>query len=124
MNPVYLDYNATAPVKPAVVAAMAEVLSRVGNPSSAHAFGRLARRVVEGAREQVAALVGAAPAQVIFTASGTEANMSRMMPKAPVYVAGFDRGVRPIGDWSMSTILSMRSRPSTTSCRPGRERAP
>jgi len=74
LNPVYLDYNATAPIKPAVVAAMAEVLGRVGNPSSVHAFGRLARRVVEGAREQVAALVGATPAQVIFTASGTEAN--------------------------------------------------
>ncbi|MBV8166628.1 MAG: cysteine desulfurase [Alphaproteobacteria bacterium] len=73
-HPVYLDYNATAPIKPAVVAAMAEVLGRVGNPSSVHAFGRAARRAVEGAREQVATLVGAAPAQVIFTASGTEAN--------------------------------------------------
>jgi cysteine desulfurase len=73
-SPVYLDYNATAPIKPAVVAAMAEALGRVGNPSSVHGFGRQARRAVELARERVAALVGAAPAQVIFTASGTEAN--------------------------------------------------
>jgi len=73
-SPVYLDYNASAPVKPAVVAAMTALLGRVGNPSSVHSFGRQARRAVEQAREQVAALVGAKPAQVIFTASGTEAN--------------------------------------------------
>jgi cysteine desulfurase len=73
-HPVYLDYNASAPIKPAVVAAMTELLGRVGNPSSVHGFGRQARRAVEQARERVAALAGAAPAQVIFTASGTEAN--------------------------------------------------
>jgi cysteine desulfurase len=73
-SPVYLDYNASAPVKPAVVAAMTELLGRVGNASSVHGFGRQARRAVEQAREQVASLVGAKPAQVIFTASGTEAN--------------------------------------------------
>src|SRR5579863_10080072 len=73
-HPVYLDYNATTPIKPAVVAAMAELLGRVGNPSSVHAFGREARRAVETAREQVAMLADAKPAQVIFTASGTEAN--------------------------------------------------
>jgi cysteine desulfurase len=73
-HPVYLDYNAATPIKPAVVAAMTELLGRVGNPSSVHGFGRQARRAVETAREQVAALAGATPAQVIFTASGTEAN--------------------------------------------------
>jgi cysteine desulfurase len=73
-SPVYLDYNATAPIKPAVVAAMTGLLGQVGNPSSVHGFGRRARRAVERAREQVATLVGATPAQVIFTASGTEAN--------------------------------------------------
>ncbi len=70
----YLDYNATAPLKPAVIAAVSAALAETGNPSSVHRFGRLARRAVEAAREQVAALVGAAPAQVIFTGSGTEAN--------------------------------------------------
>lgn len=71
---VYLDYNAEAPLKPAVAEAMAAAAGRVGNPSSVHRFGRLARRAVEDARARVAALAGAAPAEVIFTASGTEAN--------------------------------------------------
>ena len=70
----YLDYNAGAPLKPAVAAAMAEMRASPGNPSSVHRFGRLARRAVEDARAQVAALVGAAPADVVFTGGGTEAN--------------------------------------------------
>jgi len=75
LAPVYLDHNATTPLKPAVVAAVAAALGCVGNPSSVHRFGRCARRQVEEAREAVAALVGAPPpAQVVFTASATEAN--------------------------------------------------
>ena len=70
----YLDYNAGAPKKPAVADAMAEALGRAGNPSSVHRFGRLARRAVEDARARVAAAVGATPAEVVFTGSGTEAN--------------------------------------------------
>ena len=62
------------PVRPAVAAAMAEALAAVGNPSSVHGFGRAARARLETAREQVAALVGARPAQVVFTSGGTEAN--------------------------------------------------
>jgi cysteine desulfurase len=73
-RPTYLDYNATAPVRPEVAAAVAETLSTVGNPSSVHGFGRAARARLETAREQVAALVGARPAQVVFTSGGTEAN--------------------------------------------------
>lgn len=72
--PVYLDYNATAPLKPAVIAAIASALAETGNASSVHRAGRLARRRVETAREQVAALVNASPASVVFTGSGTEAN--------------------------------------------------
>lgn len=71
---VYLDYNATAPVKPAVAQAIAEVSSEAGNPSSVHGFGRRARKAVEDARQRVAALVGAEPERVIFTSGGTEAN--------------------------------------------------
>ncbi len=71
---VYLDYNATAPLRPEARTAMAAALDVCGNPSSVHAPGRAARRLVEDAREQVAALVGAAPSQVIFTSGGTEAN--------------------------------------------------
>ncbi len=72
--PVYLDYNATAPLKPAVIDAVTAALAEVGNPSSVHRFGRLARRTVETARAEIAALVGAAPAQVVLTSGGTEAN--------------------------------------------------
>lgn len=72
---VYLDYNATAPARPAVIDAMTETL-RLGaiNPSSVHAPGREARRRVEVARAQVAALVGVDADQVIFTGGGSEAN--------------------------------------------------
>ena len=73
-QPVYLDYNATAPLRPEALDAMTAALSTVGNASSLHGFGRQARRTVEDARERVAALVGARPAQVVFTAGGTEAN--------------------------------------------------
>ena len=70
----YLDYNATAPVRPEVADAMADALNAVGNPSSVHQAGRTARGRVERAREQVAGLVGAAPKTVVFTSGGTEAN--------------------------------------------------
>jgi cysteine desulfurase len=73
-GPIYLDYNAGAPVKPAVAAALSAALAETGNASSVHRFGRLARRRIEAAREGVAALVGASPSQVIFTSGGTEAN--------------------------------------------------
>jgi len=73
-RPAYLDYNATAPIRPAVIAAMAEAMATVGNPSSVHGFGRAARAQLESAREQVAELVGARADQVVFTSGGTEAN--------------------------------------------------
>ncbi len=73
-DPVYLDYNATAPLRPAAREALLAALSEVGNASSVHGFGRRARRRVEDAREQVAALAGARPEQVVFTGGGTEAN--------------------------------------------------
>ncbi|SMH58277.1 cysteine desulfurase family protein [Azospirillum agricola] len=71
---LYLDHNATTPLKPAVKAAMVQAMDLVGNPSSVHAFGRSARRAVDEARAAVAALAGVRPAQVLFTGSGTEAN--------------------------------------------------
>jgi cysteine desulfurase len=76
----YFDWNATTPLRPAAREAMAEALALAGNPSSVHAEGRAARRVVEQAREQVAALVGARPSDVFFTSSGTEANMLALTP--------------------------------------------
>jgi len=71
---IYLDHNATAPVKPAVAEAVSAALGVCGNPSSAHGAGRTARRLVEDGREAVAALVGAKAERVVFTAGGTEAN--------------------------------------------------
>ena len=73
-GPIYLDYNATAPIKPAVVEAVAEAMMLAGNPSSVHGFGRDVRRRIEDAREQIAALVDCTPAELVFTAGGTEAN--------------------------------------------------
>lgn len=70
----YLDWAASAPVHPAARAAALEAIETLGNPSSAHAEGRRARNLVEEAREKVASLVGCSPREVIFTASGTEAN--------------------------------------------------
>ncbi|OYQ34857.1 cysteine desulfurase [Niveispirillum lacus] len=72
--PLYLDWNATTPLRPAAREAMIDALALIGNPSSIHGFGRKARRRVEDARDQVAALAGVAPAQVTFTGGGTEAN--------------------------------------------------
>src|SRR5208282_5670971 len=77
---VYLDWNATAPLRGEAQRALQDAAGLVGNPSSVHAEGRAARRLVEHAREEVAALVGAQPADVIFTSSGTEANMLALSP--------------------------------------------
>jgi len=72
---IYLDHNATTPVRPEVADAMAEVLRALpGNPSSTHAPGRAARAAVENARAEVARLVGADAEEIVFTSGGTEAN--------------------------------------------------
>ena len=71
---VYLDHNASAPLRPEAKAAMLEALAVTGNASSVHREGRAARERVEAAREQVAALVGAKAAEVVFTSGATEAN--------------------------------------------------
>jgi cysteine desulfurase len=74
MPRTYLDHAATTPMVPEAVRAMTDQLTRVGNPSSLHGSGRAARRVVEDARETIAACVGAQPYEVIFTSGGTEAD--------------------------------------------------
>ena len=74
-QPAYLDYNATTPIDPMVLAAMLPWLeSRFGNASSRHEYGRAARRAVDEARQQVAAAVNAHPTEVVFTSGGSEAN--------------------------------------------------
>jgi cysteine desulfurase len=94
---IYLDHNATTPMDPRVVDAMVPVLREgFGNPSSLHWFGQQARAALDEARGQVAALVGAQPAEVVFTGSGTEADnmalrgvaaMAREPRRAIVYSA-------------------------------------
>jgi cysteine desulfurase len=75
MNPIYLDYNATTPLDPAVVEAMLPYLRQhFGNPSSSHAFGKTAQEAVEKARKQVSELIGAQPNEILFTSGGTEAS--------------------------------------------------
>ena len=70
---VYLDHNATSPLRAEVALVMARALELPGNPSSVHAEGREARAAIEAARDQVAALVGARAKNVTFTSGGTEA---------------------------------------------------
>lgn len=71
---IYLDHNATTPIKPAVLDLMHQILSEPGNASSVHSYGRAARSHVEKAREQVAKLVNVSPSQVIFTSGATESD--------------------------------------------------
>lgn len=72
--PAYLDHAASTPVLPQVIGTVAAEMARRGNPSSLHASGRAARRRVEEHRERIAASIGARPSEVVFTASGTEAD--------------------------------------------------
>lgn len=71
---IYMDYNATAPIRPEAARAVVDAFAVTGNPSSVHGFGRAARRLVEQARSDVARLIGADPAELVFTSGGTEAN--------------------------------------------------
>lgn len=74
-DPIYLDYNATTPTDPRVVEAMLPYLrTHHGNPSSAHVYGQRAQAAIDGARTEVAALIGASPTELVFTACATEAN--------------------------------------------------
>src|SRR5271154_3345062 len=72
--PIYLDHNATTPLDPEVLCAMGPYFLTAGNAESRHAFGRAARRAWEEAKDTVARILGADPAEVIFTSGGTEAN--------------------------------------------------
>ncbi|WP_024515200.1 cysteine desulfurase family protein [Bradyrhizobium sp. Tv2a-2] len=95
---VYLDWNATTPLRPEARAAMAAAWDLAGNPSSVHAEGREARRLVEAARAATAAAVGALPRNVVFTSSGTEANALALAP-------GLRNGARgPVGRLLISAI--------------------
>jgi cysteine desulfurase len=87
-NRIYLDWNATTPLRSEAQQAMAEAFNLYGNPSSVHGEGRQARKLVEDARAAVAGAVGAQPRNVIFTSGGTEANALALQP-------GLRRGQNP-----------------------------
>ncbi len=91
-QPIYLDHNATAPLRPEAREAMLAMLSEPGNPSSIHTFGRRARSRMEAARAQIAGLVGAEPAEILFTSGGTEANNLALaaMPAASLIVSALE----------------------------------
>lgn len=93
----YADYNATAPLRPDARAAMVAALDVVGNPSSAHREGARARRLVESARAEVAALVDRPPRQVVFTSGATEANVLAL------------RGLLRSGDRLLTTTIEHAS---------------
>ncbi|MGY4507247.1 cysteine desulfurase family protein [Bradyrhizobium sp. USDA 3650] len=80
LSRVYLDWNATTPLRPEARSAMLAAYELIGNPSSVHAEGREARRLVEGARAILATAVGALPRNVVFTSTGTEANVLALSP--------------------------------------------
>ena len=88
---VYLDWNATTPLRADARDAMAGALDPAGNPSSVHAEGRQARRLVEDSRAKVAGAVGALPRNVVFTSGGTEANALALTP-------GLRRGFHPAAE--------------------------
>jgi cysteine desulfurase len=95
---VYLDWNATTPLRAEARTAMAAALELSGNPSSVHAEGRRARRLLEDARAAVAAAIGASPRGVVFTSAGTEANALALTP-------GVHRAVsKPVERLVMSAI--------------------
>ena len=81
MKRVYLDYNATAPLRPEARAAMVSAMELVGNPSSVHTEGRAAKAVIEKAREQIAMAFGADGADIVFTSGATEAAALAMAGK-------------------------------------------
>jgi cysteine desulfurase len=88
---VYLDYNATAPLRVEARAAMIAALDTTGNPSSVHAEGRHARGIVETAREKVAALIGAKPSEVVFTSGASEANAWAVsQPADTIFYSGIE----------------------------------
>jgi cysteine desulfurase len=89
-GPIYLDYNATTPVDPAVAEAMQPCLSTMfGNPSSDHYYGHGPHAAVDEARDHVTALIGAGGGRIVFTGSGSEAG--NLAIRGAVLASGRDR---------------------------------
>jgi cysteine desulfurase len=111
MKPIYLDYNATTPVDPTVLDAMLPYLrDDFGNASSTHSLGKTAHTAVEQARQQVAALLGAHPDEVVFTGGGSEASNHALKGAVFAKLRGF------FGRWARGAhvIISAVEHPATT----------
>lgn len=110
MRPIYLDYNATTPIDPQVLQAMLPFLQgEFGNPSSSYALGRHARAAIETARAQVAALINAAPDEIVFTGSGTESSNIAIRSGAKILGAGAMPGGKAV-------VTTNIEHPATDAC--------
>ena len=97
-QPIYLDYNATTPHDPEVIAAMRPFLeTEFGNPSSSHWYGIAPKRAVEAARRQVADLLECSPTEIVFTSGGTESNNHA--------IAGIARAMRGKGNHIITSVI-------------------
>lgn len=113
----YLDYNASAPLRPEARAAVVAALDVFGNPSSVHAEGRAARALIDEAREAVAKLVNAKPAEVVFTSGATEANAWALSaPWQRIAVAGIEHDsiLRPARDIAAARKAQLIELPVST----------
>lgn len=111
MTPIYLDYNATTPLDPAVVETMLPYLrEHYGNPSSTHVLGQTAHTAVERARRQAAELLGAQPNEIVFTGGGTEASNHAIKGAVFAKLCGF------FGRWVKGAhiVISAFEHPATT----------
>jgi cysteine desulfurase len=111
MAPIYLDYNATTPLDPAVVEAMLPYLrDHFGNPSSTHVLGKTAHTAVEQARAEVASLLGAHPDEIVFTGGGTEASNHAIKGAVFAKLRGW------FGRWARGAhvVISAIEHPATT----------
>ncbi|MBY0523458.1 MAG: cysteine desulfurase [Gemmataceae bacterium] len=110
MTPIYLDYNATTPIDPAVLDAMLPYLrEHFGNPSSSHAYGQTGHEAVDRARQQVAALLNAQPDEIVFTGGGSEASNHALKGSVFLKVRGI------FGRWAKDAhvIISAVEHPAT-----------
>jgi cysteine desulfurase len=110
MTPIYLDYNATTPIDPAVLDAMLPYLqTHYGNPSSTHVYGKTAHDAIEQARGQVASLLGAQPDEIVFTGGGSEASNQALKGAVFAKLRGF------FGRWAKGAhiITSAVEHPAT-----------
>jgi len=103
----YLDYNATQPIKPAAREAMLAALAAPANASSVHGYGQAARQMVEAARRDVAAMIGAGPDEILFTSGATEANATALggLPGRTALVSAVEHpSVREAGECRVAPV--------------------